>query len=142
MIDQLTVFLENDKGRLAALARCMGDAGVNMSELSISDTADFGLVRIICDDSAKAQEALTAAGYHSLVTSVLAVAAPNRPGGLADLLEAIDAVDVNIEYAYCFSRHADQAVMAIKIADPAGAVRVQAALAEAGFVILAQEDLN
>ena len=142
MIDQITVFLENDKGRLAALARCMGDAGVNMSELSIADTADYGLVRIICNDSAAAQAALQAGGYRSLVTQVVVVEAPNRPGGLAELLEALDELDANIEYGYCFSRREDQAVMALKIADAEQSARAEQVLAQAGFAILTQEELN
>lgn len=142
MIEQITVFLENKQGRLAALARCLGEAGVNMSALSIADAADYGLVRIICDDSAKAHAALEEGGYRSLVTQVLAVGAPNRPGGLADLLEAFESLEVNIEYGYCFSRKDDQAVMAIKIADAQDAVQVQGALEAAGFEILSQEELG
>lgn len=142
MIEQITVFLENDKGRLAALARCLGDAGVNMSALSIADTRDYGLVRIICNDSTAAQAALEAGGYRSLVTRVLAVGVPNEPGGLASLLEALDALDVNVEYGYCFSHQDGRAVMALKIEDPGRAVAASAQIAAAGFAVLEQGELD
>ncbi len=142
MIEQITVFLENDKGRLAALCRTMADAGVNMQSLTISETADYGLVRIICDKTDEARAALDAAGYRSLVTRVVAIAVPNRPGGLAELLEALDHLDVNIEYGYCFSHQDGAAVMALKIANPAAAAKAVWTLEGAGFKELEQGDIK
>lgn len=141
MIDQITVFLENDKGRLAALARTMADAGVNMSALSIADTTDYGLVRIICADSAAARAALDAAGYSATTTKVAAIAVPDRPGGMAELLEALDNLSVNIEYGYCFSHQGDSAVMALKVADAAAAAKAVWTLEGCGFKALSQADL-
>ena len=142
MIDQITVFLENDKGRLAALCRCVGNANVNMAALSIADTTEYGLARIICSDSARARAALEEAGYRVIVTKVIAIAVPHRPGGLADLLDELDRLDVNIEYGYCFSHQDDAAVMAIKIADPARAAEAAWTLEAAGYRVFEQADLE
>lgn len=102
MVQQLTVFLENSPGRLACMARTLGNAGVNMRALMVADTAEFGVVRIICDRPATAEMALVDAGFSVSVTEVLAVQVPDRPGGLADILEAIEDAGTNVEYAYCF----------------------------------------
>ena len=103
MIDQITVFLENAEGRLSALCRTLAEANVNMSALTIADTADYGVVRIICDDPALALDALNAADYRAVATKVSAIAVPNEAGGLSKLLDTLDALNLNIEYGYCFS---------------------------------------
>ena len=102
MIDQITVFLENAKGRLAALCRCLGDAGISMKALTVADTASYGIVRIIADTPGKAYETLNAQGFRASLTKVFAIEVPNKAGGLATLLEALDTADINVEYAYCF----------------------------------------
>ena len=132
MIDQITVFLENDKGRLASLCRCVGDAGVNMAALSIADTTEYGLARVICSDSARAREALEEAGYR----------VPHRPGALADLLDHLDRLSVNIEDGYCFSHQDDDAIMAFKIAEPARAAEAAWTLEAAGYRVFEQADLE
>lgn len=137
MIEQLTVLLQNDKGRLSALCRDMANAGINMHDLFIADTSDFGIVRIFCDTPQKAALALGEKGYRAIVTSVLAVRVPNEPGGLATLLECIDEAGVNIEYGYCFSRGEATAIDVLKVADDA----VEAKLAEAGFDIVSAEEV-
>lgn len=142
MIKQITVFLENDKGRLAALCRSVADAGVNMAALSIADTTDYGVVRIICSDAAGALAALEKAGYRAIITEVAAIAVPHRPGGLAELLEALDRLEVNIEYGYCFSHQDDSAVMALKINDPAAAAEAVWTLEGAGFKVFRQQDIE
>ena len=83
MISQLTVFLENEKGRLAAACRAVSDAGINMHALNLADTSDFGVVRMLTDTPEAAAEALREQGYRATVTPVLAVRVPNVPGGLA-----------------------------------------------------------
>ena len=103
MIDQITVFLENKKGRVASVARTIADAGVNMTALSLADSEEYGLARIVCGEPERALKALGEAGYRAKVVKVAAVAVPDRPGGLAELFEALDELDVNIEYCYCFS---------------------------------------
>lgn len=138
MIRQITVFLENAKGRLAGLCRALGDAGVDMRALTIADTSDYGVVRIICTDPEAAVAAAEAAGFRAILTNVVAVAVPNRPNGLAELLEALDSLSLNIEYAYCFSLKGDVAVDVLKVHGADAAVE---AIEAAGFKLLEAADL-
>ena len=89
MIKQITVFLENTEGRLAALTHTLRRANVNMYALTIAETSDYGLVRIICDDPDAALEALRAEDFRATQTNVSAIEVPNRPGGLAELLDTL-----------------------------------------------------
>ena len=141
MIEQITVFLENSEGRLAALCRTLADANVNMSALTIADTTDYGVVRIICDEPAYAVEVLTKANYRALATKVSAIQVPNRPGGLAELLETLDALKLNIEYGYCFSLDGESAVDVLKIHGETAAADAAKAIEAAGFKLLTQEDV-
>lgn len=141
MIRQLTVFLENSEGRLAALTDCLGEAGVNMHALTISETSEYGLVRIIVDDPDKALAALEAGGFRATIARVSAIEVPNRPGGLAQLLHVLEDMGLNIEYGYCFSSDAGRAVDVFKIVGDTKNVQASIRLAEAGFKVLAQEDL-
>ena len=83
MIEQLTVFIQNEKGRLSGLCRTLADANINMHDLFIADTSDFGVVRVFCDTPQAAAKVLDEAGFRASVTKVLAVRVPNEPGGLA-----------------------------------------------------------
>ena len=137
MIEQLSVFLENDKGRLAHLTRELADAGVNMHDLFVADTSDFGIVRIFCDTPRRAAEVLRSAGYRAALTDVLAVRVPNRQGGLAELLEFLDAEEVNIEYGYCFSMGDDVAIDVLKVENPA----IEDTLSQAGLDIVEAKEV-
>lgn len=138
MIDQLSVFLENKSGRLAELTRALGDAGVDMHALMVADTSDFGVIRIICDTPVRARQALEASGFGVSVTPVTAVEVPDRPGGLADVLDALSKAGHNVEYAYCFVEPCgDAAVDVFKVDDP----RAEAVLAAAGFRVMAADEL-
>ena len=141
MIDQLTVFLENSEGRLAALCRTLADANVNMQALTIADTTDYGVVRIICDEPARALEVLDNADFRAVSTKVSAIGVPNRPGGLAELLATLDELNLNIEYGYCFSLKDDMAVDVLKIKAPEDAENAAEALKAAGFKVLEQSDI-
>ncbi len=141
MVDQLTVFLENAEGRLAKLCRSLADADVDMLALTIADTADYGVVRIICDDAARARDALAEKGYRAMVTKVAAFEVPNRPGGLADLLGVLDDLDIPVEYGYCFSTSGDRAVDILKVKLPDETTRAVEAIEAAGFKVLSQEEL-
>ena len=128
MIDQLTVFLPNEPGTLAGLARVLGDANVQMHALMVADTADFGIVRIICDTPRAASLALEKEGFRAATTKVLAVEVDNVPGGLANVLEKLASVRLNVEYAYCASI-GDRTVDVLKVTgEPVGAKLVQAGL--------------
>jgi hypothetical protein len=139
MIKQLTVFLENSPGRLAGLTRALGNAGVNMRALMVADTAEYGVVRIICDRPEVAREALERAGFGVTVADVLAVEVPDTPGGLADVLEALGARRVNVEYAYCYVEPGgSSAVDVFRVDDIATAME---ALAEAEIRVLGPADV-
>lgn len=128
MIDQLTVFLPNEPGTLAKMARVLGDANIQMHALMVADTADFGIVRIICDTPRAASRALEEEGYRAATTQVVALEVDNVPGGLATALSKIASVRLNVEYAYCASI-GDRTVDVIKVTGgPIGAKLVQAGL--------------
>lgn len=139
MVKQLTVFLENSPGRLARLTRSLGDAGVNMRALMVADTAEFGVVRIICDRPEDAKSALEESGFSVSVTDVIAVAVPDRAGGLADVLEVLDAEGMNVEYAYCFVEPGGEAAVDVfRVERVAEAMRV---LEEAGIRVLRADEV-
>ena len=118
MIEQVSVLLENSTGRLAELTRALGDAGIDMHALMVADTESFGVVRIICDTPRAARDILAGRGFSVTLTPVIAVEVPDRPGGLADVLEALGRADKNVEYAYCFVKPAgDAAVDVLKVDD-------------------------
>lgn len=141
MVKQITVFLENSEGRLSALCRCLGDAGVSMKALTIAETSEYGLIRIIADDPQNCVKVLTDGGFHASLTDVTAIEVPNRAGGLADLLDKLADLDLNIEYGYCFSTEADRAVDVLKIKGGAKAAEAVFALKAAGFRVLKQDEL-
>ena len=138
MIDQLTVFLENEKGRLAAACQTLADAGINLHALNLADTADFGVVRLLCDTAEAASGALKAAGYRAAVTPVLGVRVPNVPGGLAKLLSFMDEQEANIEYGYCFSVNENVAIDVLKVDGDSG---IEEKLKAAGFEPVRPEDI-
>ena len=130
---QITVFLENEKGRLSAVTRCLAVAGINMQALTIAESAEYGLVRIICDKPEEALTALKVGDYRAIATDVVAIEVSNQAGGLAKLLETLDGLDLNIEYGYCFSTGQDTAIDVLKIKGAEAAVE---AIQAAGFKVL------
>ena len=137
MISQLSVFLANERGRLAAACRALADAGFNMHSLVLADTADFGVARIFCDRPEEAAALLAETGYRAAVTPVIAVRVPNAPGGLATLLEFCDGAGMNVEYGYCYSVGPPTAVDVLKI-EGEGA---EAKLAEGGFDLVEADEI-
>lgn len=101
-VSQLTVFMENKSGRLAEIMRTLADNGINVRALSIADTSEYGLLRLIVNDPDKAQEALTKADFTVTLTDVVAVEVPDKPGGLAGVIDAFADAGLNIEYMYAF----------------------------------------
>lgn len=102
MIKQISVFLENKSGRLVRVAQVLGEAGINIRGISIADTSDFGILRMIVDQPEKAIEAFKEKGIMATVTDVIAMEVPDTPGGLARVLEYMQEADINIEYLYSF----------------------------------------
>lgn len=139
MVEQLSVFLENTPGRLAVMCRTLGDAGVNMRALMVAETGEYGVVRVLCDRPREARGVLEGAGFAVTVTRVIAVEIPDRPGGLADVVESLGAAGVNVEYAYCYVEPSgESAVYVFRVEDPDLAGR---ALKESGFALVGAERL-
>ncbi|MDR2448245.1 MAG: ACT domain-containing protein [Treponema sp.] len=117
-LKQITVFLENKAGRLGEVTRVLAEAGVNMRAISIADTADFGILRIIVDQHDKALQALNGAGFTTRITTIAAVEIEDKPGGLAYVMELFQKSQVNIEYLYAsLENKAGKAVVIFKLAD-------------------------
>ena len=141
MVTQITVFLENDKGRLLALTRCLADAGIDLRALTLAEAPEYGLARIICRDPEGALETLREHDFRATASKVSAIEVPNSAGGLAGLLSALDELGLNIEYGYCFSQGEDVAVDVFKIRDAGKAAAATFRLEEAGFRVLGQEEM-
>jgi len=123
-IQQLSLFLENKPGCLLEPCRLLADGGINIRALTLADTQQFGILRMIVSDWRKAAALLKERGHVVNLTEVLAVEVPDRPGGLLHLLETIENSTVNIEYMYAFtSTRRDKAVLLFRFGDPDEAVR-------------------
>jgi|SRR6185369_9665909 len=101
-VEQISIFIENKSGRLAEITRILGEAGINIRALSLADTSDFGILRLIVNEVEKAKVVLKEKGFTVNKTEVIAVEVPDRPGGLAAILQALDADRINVEYMYAF----------------------------------------
>jgi len=101
-VEQISVFLENKPGALAEVTRILGETGVNIRALSLADTKDFGILRLIVNDHEKAKEVLGQKGFTVRKTEVVAVEVPDRPGGLADIMKVLAEARINVEYLYAF----------------------------------------
>lgn len=102
---QISVFLENRKGSLAEISELLGGNGLNMLALSIADTDNFGICRLIVSDAEEGVRILRSAGYTVRITEVLVVCVPDRPSGLADILRMMEKEDISVEYLYSFVRN-------------------------------------
>ena len=139
-VKQISVFLENKPGTLAEFTDILSEQGISMRALSIGETPDFGIVRIIVDDSYKTACVLKDAGYVFSVTPVLAVAISDEPGSFSRIIKLLGNNDVNIEYTYAFTaREEDKAYMIFRVADEEKAVEV---LSSNGIRLITQEELD
>jgi hypothetical protein len=118
IIDQISVFVENEPGKLADVTRILADAGVDLRAMSIADTRDFGILRVIVDDAYNAISALKAADYVVSVTKVLSVVIKDEPGGLAGVLARLAVAGISVEYLYAFvSRKEGDACVILRVED-------------------------
>lgn len=130
-IKQLSVFLENRPGRISALCKTLSDAGVNLSSLTLADSGEFGLLRLLTPDTDKASSALQKANYATKLTEVVALCVPDRPGGLASVLQVLEQGGCSIDYMYAFATQKGRdAVMIFKFND---ADKALALLGKAGL---------
>jgi len=124
-VRQISIFLENKKGRLAEVTRLLAIRGVNIRALSLADTADFGVLRIIVNDPDACLETLKAGGIIAQVTDVLAVEIEDAPGGLSRVLAVLDEAGLNVEYMYAYvEKMKANAIVICKIDDKETASRV------------------
>ncbi len=123
--EQISVFLENKAGRLAEVTAILGEAGVNIRALAVADTSDFGVLRLIVDDNAKAVASLKNHGFTVSKTDVVAVEVEDKPGGLHRILGVLHKAEINVEYMYAFVQHSGKnAVMIFRIDNIADAVKI------------------
>lgn len=101
-VEQISIFIENKSGRLAEITRILGIAEINIRALSLADTTDFGILRLIVNDATKASSTLKENGFTVSKTEVVAVEVPDRPGGLYAILQVLDKEAINVEYMYAF----------------------------------------
>ena len=122
---QISVFLENRSGRLAEVAQILSNEGINIRALSLADTADFGVLRIIVDRSAECLKILREAGFVARETEVLALEVEDRPGGLHHVLDTLGSGAINVEYVYAFvERKKENAIVVFKVDDKKRAIEV------------------
>ena len=107
-VEQISVFLENQPGALSEVTQILGESGVNIRALSLADTKDFGILRLIVNDNEKAQRTLDQKGFTVRKTDVVAVEVPDRPGGLAAIMKILAEAKINVEYLYAFVQQSGQ----------------------------------
>ena len=112
-VKQISVFLENKSGRMAQVTALLGKNGINIRALSIADTTDFGILRLIVNDPDQAYRVLKEKGLTVAFTDVIAVEVADEPGGLARILQLLDRAGVNIEYLYAFVQKASNAALVV-----------------------------
>ncbi len=138
-IQQIAIFMENKPGHLRTICRTLADAGVSITTLSLADTRQYGILRLLVEDAGTARDALAKAGFVVNVTEVLAVEVDDKPGGLLRILDIIGEADINIEYMYAFTFHsAEKAVMVFRFGDPDKAI---ASLQDKGVKVLPALDI-
>ncbi len=114
---QISVFIENRKGRLGEILDVLKSNDVNIVSMSLADTSEYGLLRIIADKPQEGKEALAAAGFSSMLTDVFIVQVPHTPGALHSILQIIAAEELNVEYMYGLSASGEQASLVVKTSD-------------------------
>jgi hypothetical protein len=112
-VEQISIFLENKSGRLAEVTGVLSEAGINIRALSLADTADFGILRLIVNDTEKARQVLRDNGFTVEKTRVVAIEVPDKPGGLAKILDTIKDEGINVEYMYAFVQKSGQNAIVI-----------------------------
>ena len=138
-IKQLTIFVENKQGALVSITETLSKNDINIRALSIAETQEFGILRLIVNDEAKAEKILAEEGYLIKITDVVGVKIGDAPGKLSAALKVLDENKINMEYLYAFmARTEKHAYVVIRVEDNAAAEKV---LEEAGFHLITEADL-
>jgi hypothetical protein len=139
MVKQISVFLENKEGRLAEVTKTIADSGINIRAMSIADTKDFGILRLIVDDPELASKVLKEADLTVIVKDVLAIGIADEPGSLSKTLACIQKEDIEIEYMYAFLGKCEgKALVILKVSDNDKAI---AALDKNGIPVIDGQEL-
>jgi hypothetical protein len=139
-VEQISVFLENKSGRLAEVTEILAREGINIRTLSLADTADFGILRLIVDRTDHAKKVLKESGFTVAKTEVVAIEVPDIPGGLAKILSTLDGARINVEYMYAFiHRSGEDAIVIFRFDEIDKAIR---ALLDAGVRVLKGEEVH
>ncbi|MBN2687238.1 MAG: ACT domain-containing protein [Deltaproteobacteria bacterium] len=136
-VEQISIFLENKPGTLEDVTRVLRDANINIRALSLADTSDFGILRLIVNDIETAEKVLQEGGFTVRRTAVVAVEVPDRPGGLHSIVELVARNGINVEYTYAFvDRSGDNALIIFRFDRTDDAIDV---LVKSGFTVLPGE---
>ncbi|HJH25777.1 MAG TPA: acetolactate synthase [Methanophagales archaeon] len=139
-IKQISIFVENKPGRMAGVAKALGDAGVNIRALTIAEAGDFGVVRMVVDDTERGYTALREKGFMVSETDVLAVEITDVPGGLYEIVNSLGMNNINVEYAYAFvTAKAERGMLILRVDDLKRAAEV---LNEAGVRVATREEIQ
>ena len=139
-IKQLTVFVENKQGAIVSITETLSKHNINLRALSIAETQEFGILRLIVDNEATAEKILAEAGYLIKITDVVGVKISDEPGKLSEALKVLDENKINMEYLYAFmTRTEKHAYVVIRVEDN---VSAEASLKNAGFKIVTEADVD
>ena len=139
-VEQISIFLENKSGRLAEVMGVLYEAGINIRALYLADTADFGILRLIVNDTEKACKALKENGFTVEKTKVIAIEVPDKPGGLSIILNTIKDEGINVEYMYAFvEKSGENAIVIFRFDELERSIDV---LRKAGVKIMEGEELS
>lgn len=140
IVEQVSVFLENRAGRLREVAKLLGENNINIRALSVADTSDFGILRMIVSDTDKAISILKDANFSVAKTPVIAVKVTDEPGGLAHTLSALLKAGLNVEYTYAsLTREKDKAILIFKIENVEQAIDK---LSQQNIEVLTEEEVK
>lgn len=138
-VRQISVFVDNKPNRLAGVMQLLKESGINLRALSLADTKDFGILRIIVNDTDKAVRILKEAAYAVTVTEILAISIPDSPGQLSRVLDILGADGVNLEYLYAFIGKSDRSVsFVIRVDDN---IHAADSLTRGGIIQLTENDI-
>jgi hypothetical protein len=138
-VKQISIFLENKKGRLWEAMNVLSQSKINIRALSIADTSEFGILRLIVPDPLKAKKALEKSGFTVRENDVIAVGVSDKPGGLAGVLKILTDADINVEYLYAFVEKSGKKAVVVLRTDSLS--KGKTALKKAGVTVLSAEEV-
>ena len=138
-VKQLSVFVENKQGKLGEVLHVLGEQNVNILSLSLADTSEYGLIRIIADKPELGRDALLKAGFSSMLADVLVIKVPHVSGGLRKVLEFLVDKNVNVEYTYCLTAAGNEASIVVKTNELDATISI---LKAEGIELLSSDNLS